>query len=65
MFTVELSTEQWKLLQEACSQAEAMFRHRANNSVCNRGDYSEEQCRAEMARYRDMNKYLVTNATQI
>ena len=54
----ELSVDEFDTLYYACAQAEMMFRHRSNNSVCNRGNYTEAECREEMKRYREMQKRL-------
>ena len=52
------TNDELETLQYACAEAEKFFRHRANNSVCNRGQYTEEECRAEMKRYRLMHRRL-------
>ena len=52
------SPEELETLYYACAQAEMMFRHRANNSVCNRGNYTEAECREQMKRYREMHRQL-------
>ena len=49
------SPEELETLYYSCAQAEMMWRHRSN---CNDGKYTEDECRDEMKRYRQMHRNL-------
>ena len=49
------SNEELETLYYACAQAEMMWRHRSNS---NDEKYTEDECRDEMKRYRQMHRQL-------
>ena len=49
------SNEELETLYYACAQAEMMWRHRSNS---NDEKYTEDECRDEMKRYRQMHRNL-------
>ena len=67
MTTIELTTEEMVTLYYSLAQAEMMWRHRSHNpAIDSEGEYAdtpedfEVECRAEMKRYRVMQKKLAT-----
>jgi len=67
MNTIELTTEEMVTLYYSLAQAEMMWRERSHNpSIDSQSEYAdtpeefEVECRAEMKRYRVMQKKLAT-----